>query len=108
MARLLAQRLDRERPLWEAYLVEGLAADRVALLTKSHQALVDGTDTVDLAQVLLEETDRSPRAWGAAACAHEATTKADSRDLNAPCPTPRSVSRSMPAGMPGLRCCRPG
>ncbi len=58
VARLLARRLDRLRPLWEAYLVEGLADGRVALLIKSHQALVDGTDTVDLAQVLLEETDR--------------------------------------------------
>lgn len=57
VARLLARRLDRQRPLWEAYLVEGLADERVALLIKSHQALVDGTDTVDLAQVLLDETD---------------------------------------------------
>lgn len=58
VARLLARRLDRQRPLWEAYLVEGLADERVALLIKSHQALVDGTETVDLAQVLLEETTR--------------------------------------------------
>ncbi len=58
VARLIARRLDRERPLWEAYLVEGLEHDRVALLIKSHEALVDGTETVDLAQVLLEETDR--------------------------------------------------
>ncbi|MDQ3627468.1 MAG: wax ester/triacylglycerol synthase family O-acyltransferase [Actinomycetota bacterium] len=58
VARLLARRLDRHRPLWEAYLVEGLTDERVALLIKSHQALVDGTDTVDLAQVLLEETNR--------------------------------------------------
>jgi diacylglycerol O-acyltransferase len=58
VSRLIARRLDRERPLWEAYLVEGLEHDRVALLIKSHEALVDGTETVDLAQVLLEETDR--------------------------------------------------
>jgi diacylglycerol O-acyltransferase len=59
VSRLIARRLDRERPLWEAYLVEGLERDRVALLIKSHEALVDGTETVDLAQVLLEETDRT-------------------------------------------------
>jgi diacylglycerol O-acyltransferase len=58
VGRLLARRLDRQRPLWEAYLVEGLEHDRVALLIKSHEALVDGSQTVDLAQVLLEETDR--------------------------------------------------
>jgi diacylglycerol O-acyltransferase len=59
VARLLARRLDRERPLWEAYLVEGLADDRVALLIKSHQALVDGTHTVDLAQVIVDDTNRA-------------------------------------------------
>lgn len=56
VARLVARPLDSTRPLWEACLVEGLAQDRVALLIKSHQALVDGTDTVDLAQLLLEES----------------------------------------------------
>jgi diacylglycerol O-acyltransferase / wax synthase len=58
VSRLVARRLDRARPLWEAYLVEGLEHGRVALLIKSHEALVDGSRTVDLAQVLLEETDR--------------------------------------------------
>ena len=56
VARLIARPLDLERPLWEAYLVEGVGDDKVALLIKSHQALVDGSATVDLAQVLLEET----------------------------------------------------
>ena len=56
VGRLIARRLDPERPLWELYLVEGLSGGRVALLFKSHQALVDGSETIDLAQVLLEET----------------------------------------------------
>ncbi len=56
VGRLIARRLDPDRPLWELYLVEGLAGGRVALVFKSHQALVDGSETVDLAQVLLEET----------------------------------------------------
>jgi len=58
VGRLIARRLDPERPLWELYLVEGLSGGRVALLFKSHQALVDGSETIDLAQVLLEETAR--------------------------------------------------
>jgi diacylglycerol O-acyltransferase len=58
VGRLLARRLDRQRPLWEAYLIESLGHSRVALLIKSHEALVDGSRTVDLAQVLLEDTDR--------------------------------------------------
>lgn len=56
VGRLIARRLDVDRPLWELYLIEGLSDGRVALLFKAHQALVDGSETVDLAQVLLEET----------------------------------------------------
>ncbi len=58
VGRLVARRLDADRPLWELYLVEGLHDGGVALLFKAHQALVDGSETIDLAQVLLEETDR--------------------------------------------------
>jgi diacylglycerol O-acyltransferase len=57
VARIVSRPLDRHRPLWEVYFVEGLENGRVAVLTKSHQALVDGAQVVDLAQVLL---DRSP------------------------------------------------
>ncbi|AXT85706.1 wax ester/triacylglycerol synthase family O-acyltransferase [Aeromicrobium sp. A1-2] len=56
VGRLIARRLDLDRPLWELYLIEGLSGGRAALLFKAHQALVDGSETVDLAQVLLEET----------------------------------------------------
>ncbi len=58
VGRLIARRLDHARPLWELYLIEGLEGGEMALLFKSHQALVDGSHTVDLAQVLLEETQR--------------------------------------------------
>src|SRR3954463_2019281 len=57
VARIVSRPLDRNRPLWEVYFVEGLADGRVAVLSKAHQALVDGAQIVDLAQVLL---DRSP------------------------------------------------
>ena len=56
VARIISRPLDRHRPLWEMYLVEGLAEGHVALLSKSHQALVDGVHTVDLGQVLLDST----------------------------------------------------
>lgn len=52
--RIVSRPLDRSRPLWEVYVVEGLADGRVAVLSKAHQALVDGVDTVDLGQVLLD------------------------------------------------------
>ena len=54
VARIISRPLDRHRPLWEVYLVEGLQGGRMALLAKSHQILVDGVETVDLGQVLLD------------------------------------------------------
>lgn len=56
VARLQARPLDRRRPLWELYLVEGLSDDRFALVSKVHQALVDGVRTVDLGQVILDDS----------------------------------------------------
>ncbi|MGN6253329.1 MAG: WS/DGAT/MGAT family O-acyltransferase [Marmoricola sp.] len=53
-ARIASRRLDPDRPLWEIYLVEGLEEGRVAVLSKSHEILVDGISTVDLGQVLLD------------------------------------------------------
>ncbi len=60
VARIMSRPLDRTRPLWEIYFVEGLEGGRVALLSKSHQILVDGSSTVDLGQVLLD-VDPGPR-----------------------------------------------
>ncbi|HEX6249478.1 MAG TPA: wax ester/triacylglycerol synthase family O-acyltransferase [Nocardioidaceae bacterium] len=60
VARIMSRRLDRDRPLWEVYLVEGLEGGRFAILSKSHQILVDGVSTVDLGQVLLD-VDPRPR-----------------------------------------------
>jgi diacylglycerol O-acyltransferase len=54
VGRIVSRQLDRSRPLWEIYYVEGLADGRVALLTKVHQALVDGVHTVDLGQLLFD------------------------------------------------------
>ncbi len=54
VARIISRPLDRSRPLWEVYFVEGVADGHVAVLSKSHQVLVDGVETVDLGQVLLD------------------------------------------------------
>ncbi|MBK7722830.1 MAG: wax ester/triacylglycerol synthase family O-acyltransferase [Austwickia sp.] len=56
VARIQSRPLDREHPLWEIYLVEGLDKDRFALVTKTHQALVDGVHAVDIAHLILDET----------------------------------------------------
>jgi diacylglycerol O-acyltransferase / wax synthase len=52
-ARIFAQRLDRDRPLWELWLVEGLAGDRFAIISKTHHCMLDGVSGADLATVLL-------------------------------------------------------
>ncbi len=59
--RLFAQRLDRTKPLWELYLVDGLHDDRFALVAKSHHALVDGISAVDLTTVLFDADADAPR-----------------------------------------------
>jgi diacylglycerol O-acyltransferase len=60
VGRVLARRLDRSRPLWEMYLVEGLENNRFALVGKSHLSLVDGIDTVDIGQVVLDAVEQQP------------------------------------------------
>jgi diacylglycerol O-acyltransferase / wax synthase len=54
VARLMSRPLDHTRPLWEMYLVEGLAEGRTAVLTKTHQAMVDGISAIDIGQVILD------------------------------------------------------
>lgn len=54
MDRVQAQMLDRRRPLWEIWFVEGVDDDRVALIQKTHHALVDGVSGIDVATVLLD------------------------------------------------------
>ena len=58
-ARVFGQRLDRSKPLWEIWLVEGLEGGRFALLSKTHHALVDGVSGVDIVSVLFD-TSREP------------------------------------------------
>ena len=53
-ARVFSQQLDRSKPLWELWLVEGLADGGYALLSKSHHAMIDGIAGVDLGTVLFD------------------------------------------------------
>jgi diacylglycerol O-acyltransferase len=52
--RVFSQQLDRGKPLWEIWLVEGLEGNRFAMLSKTHHALVDGISGVDIATVLFD------------------------------------------------------
>ena len=63
-ARIGSQQLDRSKPLWECWFVEGLEGDRFALIFKTHHALVDGVSGVDLATVLFDLQPVPPRLDG--------------------------------------------
>jgi WS/DGAT/MGAT family acyltransferase len=53
-ARVFSQQLDRTKPLWELWLVQGMDRKRFALVTKTHHAVVDGVSGVDIATVLFD------------------------------------------------------
>ncbi|TGD84150.1 wax ester/triacylglycerol synthase family O-acyltransferase [Mycolicibacterium sp. CH28] len=60
IARLGSRPLDRSRPLWEMYLIEGLAKNRLAIYTKSHQALVNGMTALEIGHVIADRTQKPP------------------------------------------------
>jgi WS/DGAT/MGAT family acyltransferase len=70
MERVMGQRLDRDRPLWEYWMVDRLAGGRWALISKVHHCLVDGVSGTHLYEVLLDPAPRPaapvPDDWQAA------------------------------------------
>jgi diacylglycerol O-acyltransferase / wax synthase len=65
--RVLGQRLDMAKPLWEVWLVEGLEDDRWAIISKVHHCMVDGVAGTDLMQVMFDldpnAEQAAPRNW---------------------------------------------
>ena len=107
----MQQHLDRERPLWETWVVEGLEGDRFALISKVHHCMIDGVSGVDLLQILLSPDPQArpepPPQWiprptpsGAAAAARRARAPAapalrGACATSAPsCATPRTCAAS--------------
>jgi diacylglycerol O-acyltransferase len=60
MARVMSQRLDRNYPLWEYWLVDGLSEGRWALISKVHHAMVDGVSGTDLYRVIFDASPEPP------------------------------------------------
>jgi diacylglycerol O-acyltransferase / wax synthase len=67
VGRIMSQALDRKRPLWEMWVVEGLEGDRFALLTKTHHCMIDGISGADLMSVVLSpfptDDPGTPEPW---------------------------------------------
>lgn len=54
VGRIMSQQLDRTRPLWEMWFVEGLADGQFALISKTHHCMIDGVSGADLISVIME------------------------------------------------------
>jgi diacylglycerol O-acyltransferase / wax synthase len=67
VGRIMSQQLDRTRPLWEMWFVEGLANDQFALISKTHHCMIDGVAGADLISVIMEPFPNpepgEPLAW---------------------------------------------
>lgn len=59
-ARLMSQELDRGKPLWEMWVVEGLPDDRFAIVTKVHHCMIDGVGSVQLTGAVMRPTPERP------------------------------------------------
>jgi diacylglycerol O-acyltransferase / wax synthase len=106
-ARIFSQQLDRSKPLWELWLVEGLDDDRFAIVGKSHHALVDGISGVDITTVLfdLEKEPANPPAmppkWAPRPEPTDLKLLADALQERAP--SPREFVRGVRAALRGPR-----
>jgi diacylglycerol O-acyltransferase len=63
--RIMSQQLDRGKPLWELWVVEGVEGNRVALITKAHHCMIDGVGSVELTAAFMRATPELQRALDA-------------------------------------------
>ncbi|HEX7245160.1 MAG TPA: wax ester/triacylglycerol synthase family O-acyltransferase [Solirubrobacterales bacterium] len=106
-ARIFSQQLDRSKPLWELWLVEGVADGRFAIIGKSHHALVDGISGVDITTVLfdVEKEPANPPAQPPKWAPRPEPTDLQllSEALRERATSPREIVRGMRAALRGPR-----
>ena len=90
-ARLFAQRLDRRKPLWEIWMIEGLSDKRWALLSKVHHCMVDGVSATDLMTVMFDDSPApsTRSAWEPRSGAHGRRARPAARCRTSCRPLPR-------------------
>ena len=92
-ARVFSQHLDRNKPLWELWMVEGLSGGRWALLSKVHHCMVDGVAATDLMSVMFSDETAAGDAPRAATPGRPRPSRRASR-----CSLRTLVRRASPAG----------
>ena len=118
VGRVMGQQLDRRRPLWETWFIEGLEGDRWAMLTKVHHCVVDGIAGTDLLAAILSadpaeevappgtwqpQPTPSPVALLRDAAAELLTQPSEQwRALRAAARRPRAAARGVASGLHGL------
>jgi diacylglycerol O-acyltransferase len=72
VGRIMSQPLDRKRPLWEDWVVEGLQGDRFAFINKTHHCMIDGVSGADVMSAILDPDPNAkaprPRPWKPRPC----------------------------------------
>ena len=99
MARVMSQRLDRDYPLWEYWVIRGLSGDRWALISKVHHCMVDGVSGTDLYRVIF---DSSAEAGQHAAGDQDAVPESDPLEAAEPEPSALTLAVRAAAGMARL------
>jgi diacylglycerol O-acyltransferase len=108
VARIFSRPLDRARPLWEVYLIHGLAGGHVGVLTKIHHALIDGISGAEIMGVLLDLTPEGgepppkPPGWGKAPSEPSELEMLMRGVLGAPRYVER-VARALPSTLPNIQ-----
>ncbi len=108
VARIFSRPLDRARPLWELYLIQGLGGGQVAVMTKIHHAVIDGMSGAEIMGVLLDLTPEGrepppkPRGWGDASGEPSELEMLMRGVLAAPRYVER-VARALPSTLPNVQ-----
>jgi WS/DGAT/MGAT family acyltransferase len=108
VARIMSRQLDRARPLWELYVIQGLKAGHVGMLTKIHHSLIDGMSGAEVMGLLLDLGPDAPKLpdvpeWKGDVDAVPSTTEMLGRGLLGLPRYPLRILGALPSAIPNLQ-----